>query len=181
MTAKEVLAQNLQYYMDIHGKTRKEICAALNISYYTFSDWINGKKYPHINKIEKLAAYFGIDVSDLINEPIEYGHEKAPDAVSRAIKTARIKKNMTVNQLAAYVGVTPQEIRSYEAGVAFPLNHLKKLQEALDLRYFKLLGLEQYYNENHMKIYELRLNDKQLDELFVFAEFLKYKGEKENE
>ena len=34
----------------------------------TFTDWVNGKTYPRIDKIEMLANYFGIKKSDLIED-----------------------------------------------------------------------------------------------------------------
>ena len=34
----------------------------------TFSDWVNAKTYPRIDKIEMLANYFGINKSDLIED-----------------------------------------------------------------------------------------------------------------
>lgn len=72
---KSVFSKNLKHYMKINGKTRKEVCDALDFSYFTFSDWVNGKKYPRIDKVEKLADYFGILKSDLIedkkNKPAE--------------------------------------------------------------------------------------------------------------
>jgi repressor LexA len=54
--------------MKEHDKSRKEVADALGISYYTFSDWVNGKKYPRMDKVEKLANYFGILKSDLIED-----------------------------------------------------------------------------------------------------------------
>lgn len=38
----------------------------LGFAYTTFSDWINGKKYPRIDKIEMMANYFNIAKSDLV-------------------------------------------------------------------------------------------------------------------
>lgn len=63
---KKVLAENLRYYMDLHDKSRNDLCSALDLSYTTVSDWVNGKKYPRIDKIEMMANYFGIQKSDLI-------------------------------------------------------------------------------------------------------------------
>ena len=40
----------------------------MHIKYSTLSDWINGNKYPRIDKIEILANYFGIEKSDLIEK-----------------------------------------------------------------------------------------------------------------
>lgn len=68
MDNKDVFAKNLKYYMSINNKTRNDICEALGFSYYTFSDWINGKKYPRMDKVEKLANYFNILKSDLIED-----------------------------------------------------------------------------------------------------------------
>lgn len=65
---KEVIAKNIQRYMDLHGKKRKDMCEAINVKYTTFSDWVNAKKYPRIDKIELMANYFGIEKSDLIED-----------------------------------------------------------------------------------------------------------------
>ena len=46
---KEVMAKNIKYYMSLHNKTRKQIRSDLGFAYTTFSDWINGKKYPRID------------------------------------------------------------------------------------------------------------------------------------
>lgn len=66
MGNKEVLANNLKYYMDKHNVTRNDLVDDLNIAYMTISDWINAKTYPRIDKIEMLAHYFQIEKSDLI-------------------------------------------------------------------------------------------------------------------
>lgn len=68
MNNKDVFARNLQYYMDSRGKSRRDVCEDLGFSYYTFSDWVNGKKYPRMDKVEMLARYFGIKKSDLIED-----------------------------------------------------------------------------------------------------------------
>ena len=54
--------------MNVNGKNRKEVANDLNISYSTLTDWVNGKKFPRIEKVEKLADYFGISKSDLIED-----------------------------------------------------------------------------------------------------------------
>lgn len=65
---KKIFSQNLQKYMIQYNIDRNEICKALDFKYSTFTDWYNGKKYPRIDKIEKLASYFGILKSDLIED-----------------------------------------------------------------------------------------------------------------
>lgn len=68
MDNKNIFAENLNYYMDLHQKSRREVSEALDVSYYTFTDWVKGKKYPRMDKVEMLANYFGILKSDLIEE-----------------------------------------------------------------------------------------------------------------
>lgn len=65
---KEIFARNLKYYMNLNKKDRNDICKDLNFKYSTFTDWINAKIYPRIDKIELLARYFNIEKSDLIEE-----------------------------------------------------------------------------------------------------------------
>lgn len=65
---REVLAENLKYYMDLYGISRKEICDLLGFRYTTFTGWVTGQKYPRIDKIEILANFFGISKADLIEQ-----------------------------------------------------------------------------------------------------------------
>lgn len=79
MDNKDVFAKNLKYYMKEFCKTRRDISQALDISYYTVSDWVNGKKYPRMDKVEMLANYFGILKSDLI-EDVKMEDKTSPSA-----------------------------------------------------------------------------------------------------
>lgn len=91
---KNKFADNLKKYMSEHQKTRKQICEELNISYYTFSDWVNAKKYPRMDKIDMLANYFGISKSDLI----EGGDKKDTYAMDIATEMGRILRELNNTQ-----------------------------------------------------------------------------------
>ena len=67
---RNVFAKNLKYQMGINRKSRRDISNDLGVSYFTVSDWVTGKKYPRMDKVELLANYFGILKSDLIEEPM---------------------------------------------------------------------------------------------------------------
>ena len=54
---KEVMSNNLKYYMNKKGVDRNQLCSDLDLKYMTVSDWINAKSYPRIDKIESLANY----------------------------------------------------------------------------------------------------------------------------
>ena len=68
MTNKNIFANNLKKQMELKGVSRTDIADALGISYFTVTDWVNGKKYPRMDKVERLANYFCILKSDLIEE-----------------------------------------------------------------------------------------------------------------
>ena len=78
MDNKNVFASNLKRYMEVKGKTRNDISEALGISYFTVSDWVNGKKYPRMDKVEMLANYFDIQKSDLIENKVENDSPEEP-------------------------------------------------------------------------------------------------------
>ena len=78
MDNKNVFASNLKRYMEVKGKSRNDISEALGISYFTVSDWVNGKKYPRMDKVEMLANYFDIQKSDLIELKEENNSPEEP-------------------------------------------------------------------------------------------------------
>mgnify|MGYP001016899287 CR=1 FL=1 len=95
---KEVMAKNLRFYLSKSGKDRSELCKDLNISYSTFTDWLNGKKYPRIDSIERMANYFGIQKADLIEE-------------TRGDNTARTEDEKHVLLLARHLEKIPEATR----------------------------------------------------------------------
>ena len=65
---KEIMAANLQYYMEKNNLSRQDLCQALGIKYTTLTDWLKANTYPRIDKIELMANYFGISKADLVEE-----------------------------------------------------------------------------------------------------------------
>ena len=76
---KETFARNLSYYIDKHGIEQKELAEIVGVAPSTFNAWVKAKKHPRIDKIERLANYFGILKSDLIEEQ---DNVEAPRAMS---------------------------------------------------------------------------------------------------
>lgn len=89
MDNKSIFAKNLNRLMEMHGKTRRDVCADLDLSYYTFTDWVKGKKYPRMDKVEMLAKYFGVLKSDLIEEKLTPEKEKDNDTLASIIVRMR--------------------------------------------------------------------------------------------
>ncbi|MCI1700033.1 LexA family protein [Liquorilactobacillus nagelii] len=79
---KKVLSNNIKRFMKQRGVERSKMAADLNVKYTTLTDWINGNVYPRIGSIEKIANYFNVEKSDLI--------ERRPDNVIPITKTVKI-------------------------------------------------------------------------------------------
>ena len=92
MDNKAVFSKNLKEFMFKSDKSRKEVSEAIGVSYFTFSDWVNGKKYPRMDKVEKLADYFGVKKSDLIEERVNDDDKNKNDtAVDIVIRIGKDK------------------------------------------------------------------------------------------
>lgn len=68
MTIKEIFARNLVTNIQRNKKTQLDIAQYLQVSPAAVSAWCKGQKMPRMDKIERLANYFGIQKSDLIED-----------------------------------------------------------------------------------------------------------------
>jgi hypothetical protein len=93
---KEVFSKNLQHYMQKFHKERNQVCDDLGFKYSTFTEWVNGNKYPRIDKIEILANYFGIQKSDLIEDPATFSRSSDSHEIEnpRIAMLLRISKDL---------------------------------------------------------------------------------------
>jgi repressor LexA len=64
--SRKIFAYNLKTNIEQRGLTVKEWAKRIGVAYTTAIDWVNAKTYPRIEKIDKIADYFGVDKSDLI-------------------------------------------------------------------------------------------------------------------
>ena len=65
---KKIFAKNLKRYMNLNNKTQKEVAAAVKVTSGTFCDWMKERYYPRGDKLQALADYFGIHISDLVDD-----------------------------------------------------------------------------------------------------------------
>lgn len=80
---KQIMAENIRYYMRLRGKSRTDVCKAVDVKYTTFCDWINAKTYPRIDRIEMMARYFNCQKSDLVEQ-------REPDAERKNTEAAKV-------------------------------------------------------------------------------------------
>ena len=83
--SKETFAKNLRYYLNISGKTQKELAQIIGVSAPTMHEWCRGKKTPRMDKVQKLANYFGILNSDLIEDKTKQPVQDELSEVKRAL------------------------------------------------------------------------------------------------
>lgn len=65
---KIVFSENLQYYLAKFGDKQKDIATITKVSNGTISDWLKKRSYPRMDKIQRLAEYWGIEMADLVEK-----------------------------------------------------------------------------------------------------------------
>lgn len=68
MNNKEILAKNLKRELDKKNLTPTEFARIMNYPETTVFNWIHGKSYPRIDKIQEMSDYFNIYKSDLTED-----------------------------------------------------------------------------------------------------------------
>lgn len=75
---KEIMANNIKRLLEQRGSNGRQLALTLGFKYTTVNDWLNAKSYPRIDKIEKMANFFNVEKSDLVEKP-----EKLEDYAER--------------------------------------------------------------------------------------------------
>ena len=78
---KKIFSKNLNCYLSKANKTQKEVADAISVSPQTFNTWCQGIALPRMGKVQRLADYFHIEKSFLIDE-----HTEQPFPKSNIIK-----------------------------------------------------------------------------------------------
>ena len=72
---KMIFAENLKAYLTNKGLTQLDLANYMQCSSSTVSDWCNGRKYPRVDKMQRMADWLGVQMSDLTSV-----HDKLDDA-----------------------------------------------------------------------------------------------------
>lgn len=99
---KEIFAKNLKRYIEQSGKDRRDLADTWGFKYSTVSEWLNAKKYPRIDKIQIMADYFGIAMSDLIEEKLTWEIEKDNDILADIIVRMRTEDEFCLLMKSLY-------------------------------------------------------------------------------
>lgn len=110
---KQIFATNLSHYLELNGKTQKEVADAIGVSPQTFNTWIQGIALPRMGKVQKLADYFGIGKSDLI----DIKSKSTDDSYYTNPETAKIAQEIYENKdlsllFDAAKDATPEDLQT---------------------------------------------------------------------
>lgn len=80
-SAREIFAENLHNLLDSRGVDQTVLAEHLGVSDAAVHYWLNGEKYPRIDKIQKIADYFNVPKSRLTEEQATNLIEMQPNFV----------------------------------------------------------------------------------------------------
>ncbi len=101
---KEIMAENIKHYMAEKGVNAAEVCSALGFKTNTFSDWVTAKSYPRIDKIERMANYFGITKAMLVEKyPVDYIFSDEEKTILIEYRNADSDTKNVIKRLLGYV------------------------------------------------------------------------------
>ena len=63
--ARKAFPKILARYMQEYGMNQSDVARRLNVSKQIVSDWLYGKKFPRVDKMQELARLFGVQMSDM--------------------------------------------------------------------------------------------------------------------
>lgn len=75
---KETFSRNLLALLRASGKTQQDLAMDLHLTPSTVSDWATAKKYPRLDRIARLAAYFDVPISLLRGDDTDVGIVRIP-------------------------------------------------------------------------------------------------------
>ena len=102
---RKTFVKNLKYWTEKKDKKRADIVNDLDFPYSTVCDWFSGKNYPKIEVIQKLADYFGIKKSDLIEERKHNSNNKIIDLMIEELEKLKNRDDIEISSEVDFLKV----------------------------------------------------------------------------
>lgn len=68
---KRIFSKNLSYFLSLNDMQQKDLAKVLGVQPSTVTNWIKQTSMPQVSTIQKIADYFKIGKSDLVDEKLE--------------------------------------------------------------------------------------------------------------
>lgn len=65
---KGIFREKLNYYLRLRNQSQADLARAMNVTTSTVSDWCNGKKMPRSDRLQAIARWLNISMSDLLTD-----------------------------------------------------------------------------------------------------------------
>lgn len=107
----KIFAENFNYYLDKSGNLKKDVAKKIGVSACTISDWVKCRTYPRMDKIEKLADLWGINMSDLVEKrSLENNYFITKEAKETANELINDPESLSIYQAIKKLSPTNKEI-----------------------------------------------------------------------
>lgn len=101
---RETMARNIRYFMSMCQMKQSELSRSIGVSMSTISDWMHARTYSRIEKIERMAQCFGVEMSELVED-----NRYHPDFEMRDREELRTLSSKEYSLLIKYRQLTPYE------------------------------------------------------------------------
>ena len=71
MNKNVFFSKNLSYFLSLNDMQQKDLAKILGVQPSTVTNWIKKTSIPQVSTIQKIADYFKIGKSDLVDEKLE--------------------------------------------------------------------------------------------------------------
>ena len=144
------IGSNIKYYRELHHLTQKELAEAIGVSDKAVSTWENDKKIPRMGVIQKMADFFNIQKTNIIEDSLNLVTNKVLNSsintiVAVNLKKIRADKMLRYADISALSGVTKEDLQAFEEGTKRPKSaDIRNIELALDLEKGTLKGKKPY-------------------------------------
>lgn len=114
---KRIFSKNLRYYLDLNDMQQKELAHVLGIQPSTITNWLKQTAMPQVSTIQKIADYFRIGKTDLVDEKLDGDS----DLDARIISYVR-----TVNMIKMFYSLSVADREAIEQIIASLYTKIKK-------------------------------------------------------
>lgn len=114
---KRIFSKNLRYYLSLNNMQQKELAHILGIQPSTITNWLKQAAMPQVSTIQKIADYFRIGKSDLVDEKLD----SDSDFDARIISDTR-----TVNMIKMFYSLSIADREAIEQIITSLYTKVKK-------------------------------------------------------
>lgn len=124
---KNIFSKNLRHYISINNMQQKDFADSIGEKRSTVNNWCMGNTLPSVTKIQKIADYFGIVKTDLVDD-----HELTTEAVSKELEVTRLVHQYGINNtcelLSAILKLNDEERNTFIT----PIKYFAKAKSSND-------------------------------------------------